>query len=871
MIKNNGTQYITVISENGLVFLFFFLIPILSPSAEEAPTNVGVNRDSSSEILRPLINRGTQNDTLFSLSEFYLLGPFQAGSREWGVDFLNDWGGEDNVFGVDTGAIYPSTLASGGTIKWRKILSKNYKIKLEFPNINWEQEEKQHGWAGVNAIAYLYAYISIAESCIVLVEAERVGRFYVNGIPYLGDIYGGGYVNIPVFLKKGGNHILLRVNAQEGREITFRIHPSPNFIFLNKKDITYCDIILESQISCPIGIPLVNPTEKWVDGAWLLVGEEKFSIPAMAPLSILKFPVRLNFSRIEKKKTGDTIWIPVKVEWGREELKDSFPLRIVDSKTSHRITFISKIDSSCQYYAVLPPSKIKKNLSCLMSLHGAGVEAIGQVGAYRQKEDMLVFAPTNRRPFGFDWQDWGRIDALEVLSLVKKRFLFLDTNRIYLSGHSMGGHGAWHIGLHYADHFAACAPSAGWTSFQLYVPFTLQKSEKFAPTSCLSIRDKILQIDMPYLFVENAKNLPVFVIQGEKDDDVPPFHARFMVSLFKSSGYSIRYFEYPKMGHWWDDPKTPGVDCVDSDSLLDFLKQKKRGFPLSFNFVTTDLSVKNSMYWLRIEEMGELYEKAEIEASLRIGKEIYVKTKNVVRFTVLPLIFTINRIKIDNTIINTEIGKIPVSFVLKNGNWEIDLLKDSEKLKKTPDLWGPIKQAYMNPFLLVYGTGGDEEDTELSLHLSRLKQWEWWWRANGYTRILPDTLIGEWELSNFNLSLFGEIKNFKGKLNEIVRIVPLKIEGEKIKIFGEYVEGKDLACKLIYPNPKYKYKFILLNTGNSKEGMRLHFFITELYSGAGLPDFLVFDHRIKKFGWGGVRLTGIFGNDWKISNKLLFK
>jgi len=27
----------------------------------------------------------------------------------------------------------------------------------------------------------------------------------------------------------------------------------------------------------------------------------------------------------------------------------------------------------------------------------------------------VLVAPTNRRPYGYDWEDWGRADALEVL------------------------------------------------------------------------------------------------------------------------------------------------------------------------------------------------------------------------------------------------------------------------------------------------------------------------------------------------------------------------------------------------------------------------------------------------------------------------
>src|SRR5207249_1249684 len=83
-----------------------------------------------------------------------------------------------------------------------------------------------------------------------------------------------------------------------------------------------------------------------------------------------------------------------------------------------------------------------------------GVEAQGQADAYASKPWGHLVAPTNRRPFGFDWEDWGRLDALEVLDHAQQ-LLQTDPQRTYLTGHSMGGHGAWQVGATYPDRFAA--------------------------------------------------------------------------------------------------------------------------------------------------------------------------------------------------------------------------------------------------------------------------------------------------------------------------------------------------------------------------------------------------------------------------------
>src|SRR5262249_9384262 len=136
---------------------------------------------------------------------------------------------------------------------------------------------------------------------------------------------------------------------------------------------------------------------------------------------------------------------------------------------THQRTFVSRLDGSVQYFALVPaqPAEDKDRPGLVLSLHGAGVEARGQAACYAPKPGLHVVAPTNRPPLGFDWEGWGRLDALEVLALAGKE-LDTDPRRTFLTGHSMGGHGTWHLGVTYPDRFAAIGPSAGWVSFWSY-------------------------------------------------------------------------------------------------------------------------------------------------------------------------------------------------------------------------------------------------------------------------------------------------------------------------------------------------------------------------------------------------------------------
>ncbi|MDQ6764362.1 MAG: alpha/beta hydrolase-fold protein [Bacteroidota bacterium] len=143
-------------------------------------------------------------------------------------------------------------------------------------------------------------------------------------------------------------------------------------------------------------------------------------------------------------------------------------IEAVEPSDHYSETFTSDIDGSLQYYAVTPQSPAPKAGQALfLSVHGAGVEAIGQARAYQAKDWGTLVAATNRRPRGFNWEDWGRLDALEVLNIAKKEFN-PDPKHIYLTGHSMGGHGTWFLGATYPDKWAAIGACSGYPTLKGY-------------------------------------------------------------------------------------------------------------------------------------------------------------------------------------------------------------------------------------------------------------------------------------------------------------------------------------------------------------------------------------------------------------------
>ena len=806
------------------------------------------------------------------VEDWLYAGPFSVGAREGVVGIIKD----AKNFRPHEGLEHPSILAQGGKVQWRKTSVDSLGwINLEYEDVLWDSLMDIWGIAGLVDVGYAYAQFENKGRKRALVMAKKAGSFYLNGRRYYGNPYGDNYMMTPVILEHGINRVLVPTGGYADHRFTFKIVPPRVPVVIVEKDATLPDVIDEEILRSWAGITLMNTTSKRLDDITVTLGDgelfrqDSVSVSHLIPLNYKKIPIRLE--QIKPIAAPDTVWVPVKVSSPSFFSSESLAIMVRGKSESFVKTFISRIDSSCQYYAVLPPKDYdaKRDYALILTLHGAGVRARGQVNSYRPKDWAYVVAPTNRRRYGFDWQDWGRLDALEVLELVKKSFP-IDTNRVYLVGHSMGGHGAWHVGLAHSDLFAAIAPGAGWTCFQLYVPWFLQKSYIFAEPMQVGIRDMSLREDIAPNFVENALNLPVFILHGGIDDNVPTVHGRMFAKLLDQLDYDYVYKEVPGKKHWW---KTDDLQCVDDPDLMAFLRRKTRNpFPRHVLFKTTNLGQSNKSSWIQIDEQERPFFESRVEAKVK-GSTIEVLTNNIGQFSlhlnkaIVPrgrLSFVVDGHKILHQFKRDE----TVSFY-KRGDSFVKGHRRRRGVSKRPDLYGPIKQAYFSPFALVYGTKGDSATTELLYRQASYEAMRWWQRGNGYVSVLPDSELTEAVVNAKNLILFGGADE-----NQIVSKIdsrlPIRPGKESFQVGKREVRGVGLAAEFIYPNPLNPEKFVFVHEGNDSTGLAISNFFGTIYSGAGLPDFIIFDRKVKQRGWGGVLCAGFFNTAWEVDEELLY-
>ena len=814
----------------------------------------------------------TIDDTL-AIESWHYLGPFSMGPREGVTGISADAAG----FKPESAGRYPSTLAQGGYVGWEQVRTDSAGwTNVGFEGVLWDTLMDIYGYAGIVNGAYAYSEIELPAAGRALVEAERVGSFWLNGDLFPGDPYGHGFMRVPVGLRAGVNSITVLLSGYGDHRFKLNLLPVPAPI-MTVDDYTLPDLVRGEPGRFWVGIPVLNTTETRLDEIRIAVGDGRFArctekvFSGLAALCIKKIPVEIEISAFPD--SGDVLALPLSVGTGASAYKDTVSLRLRNPGQSVRRTFISGIDGSCQYYAVLPPSDFKpgREYSLILTLHGANVRAENQVDAYRPKTWAYVVAPTNRRPFGFDWQDWGRLDALEVLAIAKNT-LPVDTNRVYLTGHSMGGHGVWHVGLTHADLFAAMAPGAGWTCFELYIPWFLQKAYIHGEPAARGIRETALSQDWPHTFLENARNLPVFILQGGADDNVPPFHARLFASGLDEMGYGYKYKEDPGRGHWYRIDSLD-VACVDDPDLMSFLEDKVREpLPRDVVLKTVNPSHNRRAYWLEVIQQEHLYRETKVEAHVR-ADTVRIETRNVKH-----LALTLSRDLIPSGRALLGIGDSrwylrfdePQTFHFSRRAGEFRRGKNlSHGREKRPDRYGPIKQAMFSPFVLVYGTLGEAATTDFLIHLARLEAFQWWRRGNGFVEVLPDTEVTPAIVADCNLVLFGGAgeNSVTGRIN---RFLPIRSAGEHLELAETMLRGPGLAAKFVYPNPLNPEKLVVVNQGTDREGLGLLTSMRTVYAGAGLPDFVIFDGEISRRGWGGIIAAGFFDSAWQLDPGLMY-
>ena len=192
-------------------------------------------------------------------------------------------------------------------------------------------------------------------------------------------------------------------------------------------------------------------------------------------------------------------------------------------------------DESFKYFVQLPPGYDPyRRYRCIVTLNGAGSTPLQQIdwwaGAFDEKKKLrlgqatrhgcIVIAPVWNRAYQSNYMYSAREHAA-VLFAVRdacQRFS-VDTDRIFLTGHSMGGDAAWDIGLAHPDLWAGVIP-------------VVARADKYVSR-----------------YWENGRQVPFYFVLGEMDGNSMANNARDFNRYLTRQGFDTMIVEYRGRGH----------------------------------------------------------------------------------------------------------------------------------------------------------------------------------------------------------------------------------------------------------------------------------------------------------------------------------
>ncbi len=731
-------------------------------------------------------------------------------------------------------------------------------------------ESGADGWIDNPALSggALFIVIDSERPRTMILEASGYYVARINGEPRGGEKYGADWVRHPVRLIKGRNELLFK--GERGR-FRGRLFEPPAEVFFTDRDMTLPDLVLGEKGPFWAGLRLVNATGERLDKIVVLYRTAGRDSRAGLDVSIAPFmtqklavPLSLDAPSVEGTIPID---IRARVRAGRRTVETpplTIELKALSPAAHHTRTFVSGIDGSVQLFAVAPMlasggTRTETKPALILSLHGAGVDAINQARAYKPKDWAYVVAPTNRRPYGFDWEDWGRLDALEVLAEASRLF-GTDPARTYLTGHSMGGHGTWQVGATVPGLWAAIAPSAGWRSFTSYGGGVVYKD----PSPVERMLARANNPSETTALARNFLHYGVYILHGDQDDNVPVDEARFMRELLGTFHPDFSYYERPGAGHWW------GNECVDWPPLFEFLKDRIRPSDAEarkVEFVTANPGISSRSRWIEIlaQTRPLEYSKVAVEKD-EAGKTFKGTTENVARLAIdVPSIAAGGAVTIELDGSRVEATPAPgtTSIFLERGEKGWLAAGPPDPALKGPRRSGGFKDAFRHGFVFVYGTRGDAAEDARAFGKARFDAEMFWVRGNAGIEVLPDTAFDPARFMDRSVILYGNADT-NAAWPKLLAGCPVEVHSGWARAGKRRYTGSDLAAYFVWPRPGSDVASVGVVSWTGRAGWVAASPGQYFISGAGFPDLLLFTAETLRSGPDGVRAIGWFGNDWSL-------
>jgi predicted esterase len=539
----------------------------------------------------------------------------------------------------------------------------------------------------------------------------------------------------------------------------------------------------------------------------------------------------------------------------------------------------SSLDQSIQPYAVLLPHDYgkdpKRKWRLDIVLHGrdgtlteAKFLATHSSAPKGTDRDFIQLEVYGRGNNAYRWA--GEADVAEAtldfegLTRPKTNEMYrpVDTSKVILRGFSMGGAGAWHLGLHHPFRYAAVGPGAGFTTTHGYIG-GLPKELPEHQEKCLRIYDAVD-------YAENAFNVPIVAYSGA--DDPQKAAADNIENALKSVKQPLRFTHLvaPGLKHQmpkeWEDKAQAAFRKI--------ITEREQNDREHVRFVTYTTKYPHFKYG-KIHALERQYEKATIEVSVH-KDDFTVATANVAAFDLNlgprnPAVVRVDGQEVDVAASRPKESLNPL-FIKKNGTWTTESRSVWEGVlrkgcrQNSIALQGPIDDAFTTPFSIHAAAGAgwhQASDRFAAAEQARLiREWD----KNFRGKLTPRDCDAVHLTSARNLILFGD----PGSNPLIARVLPklpITWTSDRLVVNGVEYDAATHVPMLVYPNPENPRQYLVINSGHTFRQADFDGTNALLYPRLG--DWAVVKPKPTAKDPAAYELVaaGLFDENWQYSNK----
>lgn len=542
------------------------------------------------------------------------------------------------------------------------------------------------------------------------------------------------------------------------------------------------------------------------------------------------------------------------------------------------VTYPSPVDGSGQTYGVYVPASPTPPGGYPVVLHAHGYGWwVGTGFSDWQKAwadaHGWILVQLNARGPSFYW-GIGDVATREVVEDLDRRF-GIDRRRVYITGGSMGGTGAFRQGIAHPEMIAAAVGVDGWADFrEWHWHWYARKDQR---DDIEEFRRPLLEAASPVYIAERANWGDVYVVADAKDDTVYPWQGLDLATRLQAlkaerpGAYESGLTFTPDRGH-----------CGTNDLAWIynyFLARSARPERGAFRIATPILN-HGEMYWGRMEAQHFYGEKSLLDccSSVRDGLGVVdVVTQNLDAFTLhLPLSPVADcprvEVMVDGFLAHEgppreltlearrEADDHVTAWEPLPGPGEADVTPGRDAppghaaFRKTPESCGPLGHAFLSPFRVCYGTLGSAEATRLHREEATAfaQGWNDFMVHAPTVQAVPEEDLATWDLERANLVVYGGVDT-SHLLQRARALHPLPVEvySDRVVVHDpltgdrEY-RGAKFGAFVVYPNPLTegrtylvvcKGRFFSEPEGRSPRG--LEFDLEKLEW--GYPDYVVFN------------------------------